>query len=209
MLDWSTAFAPILAEYLEGDGSHDLGHLRRVCRDALRIGEVEGGDPEVLVAASWFHDVINLPKDHPQRERASVRSAEAAQPILRELGFPEEKLAAVAHAIEAHSFSAGIEPRTLEAKIVQDADRMEALGAIGIARLFYVAGRMGQELFDGADPRAQHRPLDDRQYALDHFKTKLFVIADTLQTETARQMARERVALMRTYVDALVAEVEQ
>ncbi|MFA9353024.1 hydrolase, partial [Escherichia coli] len=75
--------------------------------------------------------------------------------------------------IEAHSFSAKIAPETLEAKIVQDADRLEALGAIGLARVFAVSGALGVALFDAEDPFARQRGLDDKQYALDHFQTKL------------------------------------
>ncbi len=76
--------------------------------------------------------------------------------------------------IEAHSFSANIETRTLEAKILQDADRLDAIGVIGAARCFYIAGRMGSALYDSNDPMAENRPLDDKNYALDHFRTKLF-----------------------------------
>ncbi|HDO7482899.1 TPA: HD domain-containing protein, partial [Escherichia coli] len=76
--------------------------------------------------------------------------------------FPAEKIEAVCHAIAAHSFSAQIAPLTTEAKIVQDADRLEALGAIGLARVFAVSGALGLALFDGEDPFAQHRPLDDK-----------------------------------------------
>ncbi|MCP5995663.1 HD domain-containing protein, partial [Klebsiella pneumoniae] len=85
--------------------------------------------------------------------------------------FPPDRYAAVEHAIEAHSFSAGIAPQSLEAKIVQDADRLEALGAIGLARVFAVSGALGTALFDADDPFAGARALDDKAFALDHFQT--------------------------------------
>lgn len=104
--------------------------------------------------------------------------------------FPEDRLPAVSHAIEAHSFSAKISPTTIEAKIVQDADRLEALGAIGLARVFAVSGALGVALFDAEDPFAQRRVLDDRQYALDHFQTKLLQLPLTMQTNHGRYLAQ-------------------
>ena len=97
-----------------------------------------------------------------------------------------------AHAIEAHSFSANIPPLTLEAKIVQDADRLDSLGMLGVARTFYIAGRMGSGLYHPGDPGAEHRPLDDRRYAIDHFPAKLLKLSDGFQTETGAKLAKER-----------------
>lgn len=194
-------------QMLDGDGSHDIGHLRRVHSVALEIAAGEGGDTEILTAAAYLHDLVNLPKDALDRAAASRKSAEAARPILVELGVVRDKHDAIAHAIEAHSFSAGIAPQSLEARILQDADRLDALGAIGIARCFYVGGRMGTDLFDPDDPLASSRPRDDRRYSLDHFETKLFPIAGTLHTKTARRIGAARVAVMRGFVAALMAEI--
>ena len=182
------------------DGSHDIGHFRRVWRMVQEISAEEGGDPEVLVAATWFHDLVNPPKNSPDRARASTLSAEAAAPLLLAEGFPEPKLSAVQHAIMAHSFSAGITPETLEAQILQDADRLDALGAIGIARTFFVAGSMGASLFHPDDPLAKKRTFDDGSFALDHFETKLFQIAATLHTLVARRIAERRVEYMKSFV---------
>lgn len=126
-------------------------------------------------------------ENHPQRQRSSILAAEETRRLLREefAQFPAEKIEAVCHAIAAHSFSAQIAPLTAEAKIVQDADRLEALGAIGLARVFAVSGALGVALFDGEDPFAQHRPLDDKRYALDHFQTKLLKLPHTMQTTKA------------------------
>jgi uncharacterized protein len=95
----------------------------------------------------------------------------------------------------------------LEAQILQDADRLDALGAIGIARTFYVAGRMGSSLFHPDDPLARNRPLDDRAFSLDHFETKLFRIAETMNTRTGQRIAEERAALTRRFVSDLIAEI--
>src|SRR5690606_35255761 len=96
--------------------------------------------------------------------------------------FPADRCPAAFYAIEAHSFSAGIPARTEEAKIVQDADRMEALGAIGLVRVFAVSGALNTILFDADDPFADRRELDDKKYALDHFQCKLLRLAGTMQT---------------------------
>ena len=110
----------------QADSAHDIAHIRRVWSNCLALC-TEHTDQDVLYAACIFHDLVNLPKDSPDRAQASRLSAEAAAPLLLELGFPEAKLAAVQHAITAHSFSANITPETEEAQILQDADRLDAL----------------------------------------------------------------------------------
>ncbi len=189
------------------DGAHDVWHLRRVWVLAQQIAAVEGGDLEVIEAACFMHDIINPPKDSLDRKQAASLSAAHASQFLAAQGVAAPKVNAVAHAIEAHSFSAGVTPRTIEAQVVQDADRLEALGALGIARCFNVSGQMDAALFHGGDPMAQDRALDDRAYALDHFEVKLLRVAETLNTATARGLAQERVAFMKTFRTQLLAEI--
>jgi uncharacterized protein len=189
------------------DGAHDLGHLRRVWANAKLIAMDAACDLEILLPAVMFHDLINLPKSHPDRAQASRLSAEAACAFLRVDGFSEAKLAGVAHAITAHSFSAAIVPETPEARVLQDADRLEALGAIGIARMFHVAGAMGGQLFDAEDPMAQRRPLDDRRFALDHIETKLLRLVDTMQTAPGRAMAEVRADWVMSFRTRLLTEL--
>ena len=189
------------------DGAHDLGHLRRVWKRAQIIAMDEPCDLEILLPACMFHDLVNLPKSHPDRARASTLSAEAACHFLRADGFAESKLSAVGHAIAAHSFSANIPPMTAEARVLQDADRLEALGAIGLARMFHISGQMGGGLFDADDPMALHRPFDDRAFALDHIETKLLKIVATMQTQPGRMMAEERADWMLSFRTRLLAEI--
>ncbi|KEJ90277.1 HD domain-containing protein [Sulfitobacter donghicola] len=189
------------------DGAHDVWHLRRVWALAQKIAAAEGGDLEVIEAACFLHDIINPPKDSPQRAQAAALSAAHATQFLNAQGMTPNRVSMAAHAIEAHSFSAGVTPRTIEAQVVQDADRLEALGALGIARCFNVSGQMGGALFHGGDPMGDSRALDDRAYALDHFEVKLLRVAETLNTATARDMAAQRVAFMKTFRDQLLAEV--
>jgi uncharacterized protein len=190
------------------DGAHDLGHLERVWANARAIALDEPQvDWPVLEAAVWFHDLVNLPKDSPDRARASTLSAEAAVEFLTVDGFPADRLTAVAHAIAAHSFSAGIAPETVEARILQDADRLEALGAVGLARMFLISGRMGGGIIDMADPMALRRPLDDKRFALDHLEVKLLRLPDTMQTRAGRAMAEERAEWMMSFRTRLLAEI--
>lgn len=197
--------AQLLPHVDAGDGSHDLSHLARVWTNMRRIHRAEGGDARVLAAAVLLHDCVAVEKNDPRRAKASRMAADRAAQVLGELGW--QNSAPICHAIEAHSFSAGIAPLTLEAKIVQDADRLDAIGAIGVARCFYIAGRMGSALYDPADPKAAARPLDDAAYALDHFEAKLLRLADGFQTETGREMARARHARLLRLRDEMLNEI--
>ncbi|MGY8688209.1 MAG: HD domain-containing protein, partial [Verrucomicrobiales bacterium] len=209
LTDLERQLEAILTQHDEGtDGSHDLHHARRVKINASEIVVREGaGDMRLLTAAAYLHDLVNVPKDSAQRSEASRLSAEAAGPLLQDLGFSESETEAIQHCIIAHSFSAKIAPETLEAKILQDADRMEALGALGIARTFYVGGKLNSSLFDGDDPFAGNRELDDSNFAVDHFKTKLLGLADTMQTSAGREVAEQRTEFMRHYLDQLASEI--
>jgi uncharacterized protein len=190
------------------DGSHDRSHLLRVALNAMKIASVEIGlDRAVLTAAVVLHDCVDVEKNSPLRSQASRLSAARARSILAGLGWDPDRIEAVAHAIEAHSFSANIAPRTLEARVVQDADRLDAIGAIGVARCFYVAGRMGSRLYDPDDPPASGRNLDDRAFALDHFGAKLFQVAGAFQTDSGQALADARARTMRTFVDGLLGEI--
>jgi uncharacterized protein len=212
LTEWEAGFVGWLRAHGDHrDGSHDLGHFERVWKAAQYINEAEGGpaDELVLLAGAYFHDLVALPKDDPERRRSSLLSAEKTAALLASdfPEFPAEKIPGVFHAIHAHSFSAGVVPETVEAKILQDADRMEALGAIGIARVFYTAGQLGGRLFDPADPMAVGRELDDRRYALDHFEVKLFRLPATMNTASGKALAERRAGWMRGFVEKLRQEI--
>ena len=144
---WRTQVLALATAAGGGDGAHDSSHLHRVWRNAQRLLQhYPQADALVVLAACYLHDLVNRPKNHPERAYASRQSAQLARTQLAALGFPAGRLDAVAHAIETHSFSAALPPHTIEAQVVQDADRLDALGAVGLARLFYTAGRMGSAL---------------------------------------------------------------
>ena len=189
------------------DGAHDLAHLRRVWRNAMTILAAEGGDGTLLAASVLLHDCVAVEKSSSLRAKASVMASDEARKILTGIGWDGRSVEAVCHAIAAHSFSAGIAPQSLEARILQDADRLDAIGMIGVARCFYTAGRMASALYDPVDPQARNRSLDDRAFALDHFRTKLLRLQDGFQTPTGAAMARARGAAIQAFMEQFELEI--
>ena len=210
LVQWQQRFEHwLMVHHGWDDTAHDISHFRRVWYTSQRLMKDQQVDALVILTACYFHDIVSLPKNHPQRGRSSQLAAEKTAAILGEefTDFPTPLYAAVQHAIEAHSFSAGIPPRTLEAKIVQDADRLEALGAIGLARVFAVSGALGVPLFDPDDPFADERELNDRAFALDHFQTKLLRLPQTMQTQAGRELARQSADFLIQFMARLSAEL--
>ncbi len=208
LIHWENQFIHFLAQQSPGDAAHDLAHIQRVVANAHTLAISEGASLEIVLPAAWLHDCIVVPKDSPQRSQASTLAAQTAGTFLHTAGYPEAYIPAIEHAIAAHSFSAGIAPRTIEAQVVQDADRLDALGAIGIARCLMLGGALNKGLYDPAEPFALNRPLDDTINVLDHFYTKLLHLADMMQTPSGRAEAHARTAYMRTFLHQLASEIE-
>lgn len=211
LVQWQQRFESWLDEHhASEDSAHDISHFRRVWMTARKIMIHHQADPLVVLTTCYFHDIVSLPKNHPERSQSSRLAARKTRDILHRdfPDFPPDRFAAVEHAIEAHSFSAGIAPQSIEAKIVQDADRLEALGAIGLARVFAVSGGLGVALFDAEDPFADARPLDDRAFALDHFQTKLLRLPDTMQTDVGRELAQHNADFLVHFMAKLSAELQ-
>ena len=201
--DWSAHFDALAQTlYPSSDPSHDMLHIRRVVRMATKLAAEEGANPDIVIPAAWFHDCVIVAKNDPRRSMASRLSADAALEHLRGMGYPETHFDAIHHAIAAHSYSAAIKPETAEAKVVQDADRLDGLGAIGIARCFTVGALLGRPYYFEGDILAQNRALDDSTYTVDHFFVKLFKTAETLQTAAGRAEGARRAAFMRDYLQA-------
>ncbi|HCM9713224.1 phosphohydrolase [Enterobacter kobei] len=211
LVQWQQRFESWLDEHhASEDSAHDISHFRRVWMTARKIMIHHQADPLVVLTTCYFHDIVSLPKNHPERSQSSRLAARKTRDILHRdfPDFPPDRFAAVEHAIEAHSFSAGIAPQSIEAKIVQDADRLEALGAIGLARVFAVSGALGVALFDAEDPFADARSLDDRAFALDHFQTKLLRLPDTMQTDVGRELAQHNADFLVHFMAKLSAELQ-
>ncbi|WP_170607377.1 HD domain-containing protein [Ruegeria arenilitoris] len=206
LADLRDSLRRVVLHRMQTDPAHDLAHLDRVWKNAQAICDVKL-DMQVLLAACYLHDLVNLPKDDPDRGQASRRSAEESEPILSELGFDAAQIRATQHAIAAHSFSAKIQPKTNEARILRDADRLDALGAIGIARTFIVSGALGRALYDPLDPFAETRRLDDLTFSLDHWKVKLLQLPQDMLTVSGQRLAEDRVKKMVVFLQELAEEV--
>jgi uncharacterized protein len=197
------------------DPSHDFLHVLRVVKMAKHLtlqenatmANVKKADLDIVLPAAYLHDVVQISKDDPRRSQASRLSADEASRFLASIGYPEELLPAIAHAIQAHSFSAGIPAETLEACIVQDADRLDGLGAIGIARCFSLSGVLGRTFYQPEDPFVENRPPDDRLQTLDHFYTKLLTLQERLQTSSGRKVGHQRTEYLHSFLHQLKNEL--
>lgn len=205
--EWEPRFIAFLGGQPDPDPGHGVVHLKRVVATALALAKEEGARLEVVLPAAWLHDCVNVPKDSPDRPRASRIAAGRAVQFLRQAGYAEEFLDGVAHAIEAHSYSAGVAPRTVEARVVQDADRLDALGAIGVARCIAVGAALGRPLYEPDDPFCERREPDDRGSSVDHFYTKLLKLAGTMQTGAGRREAARRTEFIEMFIRQLRSEI--
>lgn len=193
------------AAHVDDDPAHDTHHALRVALWTIRFAPAV--DRRLCVAAALLHDLVNVAKSSPERARASELSAAAARPLLVEAGFAGDELALICDAIRDHSFSRGAVPTSELGRALQDADRLESLGALGAIRTFVTGARMGSRPFEAADPFARDRPLDDRRYAIDHFYVKLFALAATMRTDAGRVEAERRTIFLRAVVAELAEEL--
>ncbi len=209
MKQWEEVFKQRLQqEPLGDDPAHDFLHFLRVVKTAKMLCRKEKGNLNIVLPAAWFHDLVNVPKNSPLRSKASQMSAEKALEFLESVNYPRKYFDEIKHAIEAHSFSANIQPTTLEAKIVQDADRLDGLGAIGIARGFATAGILKRPFYEIKDPFCKKRQPDDMKFTIDHFYQKLFQTAYTLKTKSGKAEGRKRTQLMKIYLKQLGLEIK-
>ena len=190
------------------DPAHDFLHFKRVVSMAKKLCSEEKAKLEIVLPAAWLHDFVIITKNDSRRNQASQLSAEAAIQFLKQINYPEIYFDDIAHAIVAHSFSANIEAKTLEAQIVQDADRLDGLGVIGIARCFATAGLLKRPFYSEMDPFCSKRTPDDRQFTVDHFFAKLFKTAETLKTKSGQVEGRKRIEQMKKYLTDLSAEIQ-
>ncbi|MBI1754317.1 MAG: HD domain-containing protein [Acidobacteria bacterium] len=197
----------LAAEPFTRDAAHDLGHILRTARLAQSLAGEEGADVETCVASALLHDLVYRPKNHPESPLTAQMAAELVPQWCRETAGLESRAGAVASAVESHSWSGGGTPATLEAAVVQDADRLEALGAIGVARVFATGASFGAGLWHPLDPWAEDRGLDDKAWSLDHFEKKLLKLAAGMKTASGQRRAAERERTMLAYLAALRSEL--
>lgn len=200
--------AQFVQSHAEPDPAHDWLHIQRVISNAIEVAQLEKANIKLVVIAALLHDIKNLPKSHPESHLSSQYSAEFANQYLQSFPLKRDEIEVICDAILNHSFSRGQRPVTLEGRVVQDADRLDSLGAIGIARCFVVGGAHQRKLYHYHDPFCHmDRELDDKQCTVDHFYRKLLKLPELMQTKSGRAMALERVERMKSFLSWMQTEV--
>jgi len=202
-LAWQPTFQQFVEQQMTFDPAHDIAHIKRVVTSGIALADIEQADLAIVLPACWLHDCVNVPKDSPQRSQGSVLSADRAIEFLREINYPAHTFDAIHHAIAAHSFSANIETQSLEAKVVQDADRLDALGAVGLSRCLMLGATWGSKLYDPLDPFAANRELNDKIFCIDHFYVKLKGLVNTMKTPAGLIEAKTRWQFMQQFLNQL------
>jgi uncharacterized protein len=184
----------------KNDISHDFYHAKRVMDLSLHLSEYESGDTDIIIPAALFHDAIVYPKNDPKTIYSGRDSAYVAQEVLdAKEWYPQDKISYVMAAIEDHSYHKGRIPETIEGKIVQDADRLEAMGAISIMRTFSSGVYMDRVFFHPDDPFCTNRDPDSLKYSFDFIYSRLLHVKDSLNTETAKKLAERRHAFIEMF----------
>lgn len=207
MKHWDAVFENHVSNIEAADAGHDINHIKRVVKSAKQFCLAENANMWVVLPAAWLHDCIQVAKNSPLRNQASRLAADEAITLLSQWSYPDAHYESIHHAIMAHSFSANITCQTLEAKVVQDADRMDALGAIGIARTMLVGAKFGNPLTFHKDPFCYDRKPDDQAAIIDHFYTKLLGLKDSFQTIAGKNEAAQRHEYMETFLQQLEQEI--
>ena len=192
---------------MSNDPAHDFNHVMRVFKNAQKLCKKENANEKLVLSASLLHDIVSYPKSDKRSKISSVKSAEKAQKILIKLGYATKEIEIICDAIRDHSFSRGKIPKTIEGKILQDADRLDAIGAIGIARVFTVGGAEKRPFYNIEDPFCKIRHPNDHMWTLDHFYQKLLNLESMMNTKSAKVEAKRRTKILKKYLLELQKEI--
>lgn len=200
----------IAKTYFDGaNGSHDWEHTLRVFRLCERIGRVEEVDLEVLLIAAYLHDIG---RSHQDTSNGTIchaeKGAQMAESIVDQLPVSHARKQNIVHCIKSHRFRSHCQPRTPEAKVLFDADKLDAIGAVGVARAYLFAGEVGARLHNPDIDVKQARPYSVDDTGFREFKVKLCKIKDRILTTEGRNLARERHAFMETFFNRFLEEYE-
>jgi len=190
------------------DAAHDFDHIMRVFKNAQNICKKENANEKLVLSAVLLHDIISYPKSDKRSKLSSIKSAEESKKILKKFNFTKEEIQIISDAIRDHSFSRNVIPATLEGKILQDADRLDAIGAIGIARVFAVGGSEKRPFYNIQDPFCKSRIPDDKIWTLDHFYRKLLKLESLMNTKSGRIEAKKRTRVLKDFLNELKKEIQ-
>ncbi len=208
LADWSELFLTYMQTIdNQFDPGHRIDHVMRVTKAAIELGGKEGAAMEIVLPAAMLHDTKPIGKFDKDRALSSALSAEHTLTLLQHWGYPSEYYPEIKHAILAHSFSANVKAETLEAQVVQDADRLDALGAIGIARTMACGFKNGNPLYDAVEPFPRKRAANDNISIIDHFYVKLLRLPESFHTTSAKSEAMLRVTSMEAFLQELAREI--
>lgn len=190
-------------------GSHDWQHSLRVRKLCLRIGPCEGADRVVLEAAAYLHDIGRVSPDHTGYDDChAIRGAQMAEQLLDPLPLKPERKDNIVHCVRAHRFRSDCPPQTIEARVLFDADKLDAIGAIGIARAYQFAGELGACLHNPDIDPEQARPYSVNDTGHREFAVKLSKIKDRMITDCGHRIAQQRHAFMATFFERFLSEYE-
>ena len=190
------------------DAAHDFDHIMRVFKNAQNICKKENANEKLVLSAVLLHDVISYPKSDKRSKLSSIQSAEESKKILKKFNFTTEEIQIISDAIRDHSFSRNKIPTTLEGKILQDADRLDAIGAIGIARVFAVGGSEKRPFYNIKDPFCKNRTPNDKIWTLDHFYRKLLKLESLMNTKSGKIEAKKRTKILKEFLNQLKKEIQ-
>ena len=191
----------------KNDAAHDFEHTMRVYRNAKNLCKSEKANPKLVLCAALLHDIVSFPKSDKRSKTSSKKSSILAAKILKKYKFSKNEIQIICNAILDHSFSKNKTPKTIEGKILQDADRLDAIGAIGIARAFDVGGHENRSFYNKLDPFCIKRSPDDKKWTLDHFFRKLLLLEKLMNTKSAKIEAKKRTKIIKKYLDDLKREI--
>lgn len=196
-----------VGDLIKNDPAHDFSHVMRVYKNARMLCKKEQVSPDLVLTAVLLHDIVSFKKSDPRNASTSTKSALEAEKILRRHKYTGDEITLVCDAIRDHSFSKNTTPATIQGKILQDADRLDAIGAIGIARVFAVAGAEARPLYHMSDPFCQKRTPDDHKWTVDHFYKKLLKLEKLMNTKTGKLLAREKTQTLENFLTQLKKEI--
>ena len=192
---------------MENDSAHDFEHVMRVYKNAQKICKKEKANEKLVLSAALLHDIVSYPKSHKRSKMSSIESAKKSKQILKKYDFPEDEIEIISDAIRDHSFSQKKIPATVEGKILQDADRLDALGAIGIARVFATGGSLKRPFYNIDDPFCKTRSPNDKIWTVDHFFQKLLTLESLMNTKSGKSEAKKRTKVLKDYLKQLKQEL--
>jgi uncharacterized protein len=192
---------------MDNDSAHDFEHIMRVYKNAQKICKKEKGNQKLILCAALLHDIVSYPKSDKRSKLSSIHSAKKSEQILKKYDFTTEEIIIISNAIRDHSFSQNKVPSTLEGKILQDADRLDAIGAIGIARVFATGGSLKRPFYNIDDPFCKARKPDDKTWTIDHFYQKLLHLESHMNTKSGKIEAKKRTKVLREFLKQLKQEL--